>query len=107
MPKRPPFTLAYADAVLDHLRAIESKYHSTIKAEMEMQLLHEPGVETRNRKPLLRPIGFEADWELRLGQDNRFRVFYRVDAEARKVHVLAIGVKHRSALYIGGEEFEG
>jgi hypothetical protein len=107
MAKKRPFTLVYADEVKDHLRAIETKYHSVIQAEIETQLLHEPDVETRNRKPLQRPIAFGADWELRLGPDNRFRVFYQVNAEAREVGVLAIGVKDRNRLYLGGEEFEG
>lgn len=106
MAKKPPFTLVYADEVKDHLRAIEAKYHSVIQAEIETQLLHEPDVETRNRKPLKRPIAFGADWELRLGPDNRFRVFYQVNAEAGEVRVLAVGVKDRSRLFFGGEEFE-
>jgi hypothetical protein len=89
-----------------HLRTIEAKYHSVIQTEIETQLLHEPGVETRNRKPLKRPIIFGADWELRLGPDNRFRVFYQVNTESREVRVLAVGVKDRNRLYFGGEEFE-
>ena len=32
MAKKAPFTLVYADDVNDHLRAIESKYHSIIQA---------------------------------------------------------------------------
>ena len=107
MAKKPPFTLVYSDDVKDHLRAIEAKYHSIIQAAIETQLLHEPNVETRNRKPLTRPIAFGSDWELRLGPGNRFRVFYQVNTEARDVRVLAIGVKDRNRLYIGGEEFEG
>ena len=106
MAKKQPFTLVYADEVKDHLRAIEAKYHSVIRTEMESQLLHEPDVETRNRKPLERPIIFGADWELRLGPDNRFRVFYQVNTESREVRVLAVGVKDRNRLYFGGEEFE-
>ena len=107
MAKKQPFTLVYADEVKDHLRAIEAKYHSVIQTEIETQLLHEPDVETRNRKPLKRPIAFGADWELRLGPENRFRVFYQVNAESREVRVLAVGVKDRSRLFFGGEEFEG
>ena len=107
MAKKPPFTVVYADEVKDHLRAIEAKYHSVIQSEVETQLLHEPDVETRNRKPLKRPIASGADWELRLGPDNRFRVFYQVKAESREVRVLAVGVKERNRLLFGGEEFEG
>ncbi len=107
MAKKPPFALVYADEVKLHLRAIETKYHSLIRSEAEAQLLFDPNVETRNRKPLKRPLAFGADWELRLGPENRFRVFYQVKAERRQVRVLAVGVKERNRLLIGGEEFEG
>jgi len=90
-----------------HRAAIETKYHSLIQSEIEGQLLFEPEVETRNRKPLKRPLSFGAQWELRLGPDNRFRVFYQVRADEREVRILAVGVKDRSRLLIGGEEFAG
>ncbi len=63
-------------------------YRQTI----EEQLGYTPDTETRNRKPLLREVEFEADWQLRFGPDNRFRVFYAVDPHFHEVHVLAIGV---------------
>jgi hypothetical protein len=107
MAKKPPFALVYAEEVKAHLRAIETRYHSLIQAEIEGQLLFEPAVETRNRKPLKRPISFGADWELRFGPDNRFRLFYQVKEDSREVRVLAVGVKERNRLFIGGEEFEG
>ena len=107
MVKRTPFALVYADEVKQHLRAIETKYHAVIRSETEAQLLFDAAVETRDRKALKRPIGFGADWELRLGPDNRFRVFYQVNAQSREVRVLAIGVKVRNRLFLGGEEFEG
>jgi hypothetical protein len=107
MAKPPPFVLVYASAVKEHLRVIETKYHSFIQSETVAQLLFEPDVETRNRKPLQRPTVFGAEWELRLGPDNRFRVFYQIDADNREVRVLAVGVKDRNRLFIGGEEMEG
>jgi mRNA-degrading endonuclease RelE of RelBE toxin-antitoxin system len=107
MARKPTFNIVYADEVKGHLRAIETKYHALIGSEIEGQLLFEPDLENRNRKPLKRPILFGADWELRLGPDNRFRVFYQVDNDTLKVRVLAIGVKDRNKLLIGGEEFEG
>ena len=107
MVKRIPFALVYADVVKQHLRAIETKYHAVIRAETEAQLLFDADVETLNRKPLKRPIAFGADWELRLGPNNSFRVFYQVNIEKREVRILAIGVKERNRLFIGGEEFEG
>ncbi len=107
MVKKLPFALVYADEVKHHLKAIETKHHSLIQSELETQLLYEPEVETRNRKPLKRPIVVGAQWELRLGPDNRFRVFYQVKAVSREVRVLAVGVKDRNRLLIGGEEFVG
>jgi mRNA-degrading endonuclease RelE of RelBE toxin-antitoxin system len=105
MGKKVPFALVYAEEVKQHLRAIESKYHSLIQTEVEDQLLFDPETETRNRKPLKRPISFGAEWELRLGPDNRFRVFYQVNANNHEVRVLAVGLKDRNRLLIGGEEF--
>jgi hypothetical protein len=45
MAKKPPMTLVYADAVKDHLQAIDLKHHSAIRAGIEAQLLYEPDVE--------------------------------------------------------------
>ncbi|HXE55733.1 MAG TPA: hypothetical protein VN541_22105 [Tepidisphaeraceae bacterium] len=106
MGKREPFSVVYDRTVKMHLRSIESRYHSLIRAEIEGQLTHEPDVETRNRKPLLRETELEVDWELRFGPDNRFRVFYGIDPEQRQVFILAIGVKRGSRLFIGGEEIK-
>lgn len=106
MAKKQPFTLIYDSEVGGHLDAIDSKYHSTIRSAIEEQLRFEPETATRNRKQLERPIDLGARWELRLGPDNRFRVFYRVDVEQRQVRILAIAVKERNRLFIGGEEVE-
>jgi hypothetical protein len=106
MMARRPYRLKYARATVEHLRAIEPKYHSLIRAAIEEQLLFEPDRETRNRKPVEQPTSIEADWEIRFGPDNRFRAFYTLHAEDREVEILAIGVKVRNRLYIGGEEEE-
>jgi mRNA-degrading endonuclease RelE of RelBE toxin-antitoxin system len=50
-------------------------------------------------------VPFGATWELRFGPHNRFRAFYEVDSAEQTVYVLAIGVKERDRLLIGGEEF--
>jgi hypothetical protein len=106
MVKQQPFVLIYAEEVKHHLREIESKYHSLIQSEIENQLLYQPDVEIRNRKPLQRPVAWGAEWELRLGPDNRFRVFYEVNSDPREVRILAVGVKVRDRLLIGGREVE-
>ncbi len=106
MVKMQPFGLIYDPKVGEHLAAIELKYHSLIRATIEEQLRYEPETATRNRKPLERPVALGARWELRLGPDNRFRVFYRVDAEQRQVRILAIAVKDGNRVFIAGEEVE-
>ena len=104
MKKGPPYRLVYAPQVNQHVKAIEPKYYSLIRTEIEKQLKFGPTVETKNRNPLKRPVSFEGEWELRFGPDNRFRVFYEVDMEHLEVHILAIGVKEGNRLIIGGEE---
>jgi mRNA-degrading endonuclease RelE of RelBE toxin-antitoxin system len=106
MVRRQPYTLVYAPEVKRHLGAIERQHYSLIRETIEEQLLFEPDVETRNRKPLRQPAVFEAQWELRFGPDNRFRVFYEIDREGRRVAILAIGIKERERLFIAGEEVE-
>lgn len=106
MAKQPSFTLSFAPAAIEHLDCIESKYHRLLRRAIKEQLTHTPTEETRNRKPLEQPAPLGASWELRCGPDNRFRVFYDFDAAANQVQVLAVGVKDRSRLLIGGEEYE-
>ena len=89
-----------------HVRAIDTRYRALIRRTIAEQLSHQPEVETRNRKPLRRPAAWGSAWELRFGPGNRFRVFYSVDAAARRVRILAVGEKTASVLRIGGEEFE-
>ncbi|HYU20298.1 MAG TPA: addiction module toxin RelE [Chloroflexota bacterium] len=106
MARRAPYSLIYDPEVRRHLRAIEAGYHSLIRMTIEEQLRFEPETATRNRKPLRWPVAFEATWELRFGPGNRFRVFYVVDHDRHEVQILAIGVKDRNRLTIGGEEVE-
>jgi hypothetical protein len=62
--------------------------------------LHEPLVETRNRKPL-RPNPI-APWELRI---QNLRVFYDVPIEEPNVvRILAVGMKEGNKLFIAGKE---
>ena len=106
MAKGVKFTLTFAPEAVAHLDWIESKHHGLLQRTIHEQLSHAPSGETRNRKPLEQPAPFDASWELRCGPKNRFRIFYDVNSESSTVEVLAIGVKDRSRLLIGGEEFE-
>ena len=106
MAGRRPFALVYDPEVRMHLRAIEPEYRGLIRMTIEEQLRFEPDREARNRKPLQRPVAFEATWELRFGSENRFRVFYAVSQERHEVQILAIGTKERNRLIVGGEEIK-
>jgi len=106
MAKRVRFTLSFAPQAIEHLDSIDTKYHGLLRRTIHEQLAYAPTEQTRNRKPLDQPAPFAASWELRCGPDNRFRVFYEVDSTAQEVQVLAIGVKDRNRLLIGGEEYQ-
>jgi len=56
------------------------------------------GLETKNRKPM-RPNPV-APWELRIGI---LRVYYEIEAAEPVVRILAVGVKERDVVRIGGE----
>jgi mRNA-degrading endonuclease RelE of RelBE toxin-antitoxin system len=106
MARKQPYSLTYAPAVHKHLKFIEAKHHALIRGNIEEQLRFEPEAETKNRKPLRQPAPFEATWELRFGPGNCFRVFYGIDNEERAVRILAVGIKERNRLSVGGEEVQ-
>jgi len=105
VPGGSPYTFVFAPEVAAHLHAIQRKYHALIRREIHLQLRFKPNGRTRNRKPLDIPALYGAQWELRLGPRNRYRVFYEVLEEPRTVRIVAIGVKDREVLRIGSEEF--
>jgi mRNA-degrading endonuclease RelE of RelBE toxin-antitoxin system len=105
MARQPPFTVIFAPQVKNHLQAIERKYRSLIRDKIEEQLQWEPGVQTTNRKSLRMPV-LGADWELRFGPNNRFRVLYDIDEENHQVMILAVGIKDGERLLISGEEVQ-
>jgi hypothetical protein len=104
MKPKQAFTIIYAPITHIHLRVFEAKYYALIRTTIEARLSYDPDVTTRNRKPLKRPVFFEATWELRFGPGNRFRVFYDIDQKQKLVAILAIGIKRGNRLLIGGEE---
>jgi mRNA-degrading endonuclease RelE of RelBE toxin-antitoxin system len=94
------YTIQFAESVKAHLEALTAKQRATVLAKIKGQLTNQPLVETRNRKPL-RPNPV-APWELRVGQ---MRVFYDVSkGPPATVRILAVGVKERNVVRIGGEE---
>ena len=100
-----PFTFKFAPQVQTHLEWIDRKYYGLIRRTIRSQLSYSPEVQTRNRKLLEQPAHLGATWELRIGPNNRFRVFYEVEVAQHIVLVLAIGIKEGNRLIIGGKEF--
>jgi mRNA-degrading endonuclease RelE of RelBE toxin-antitoxin system len=102
-----PYEIFFTVAAEEHLDFIERKHRRAILDAIRDRLCHDPLVETRNRKPLLRASRLgDRVWELRVGTGNRFRVFYDVDEAARTVDVVAVGEKIRNKIVILGEEIE-
>jgi mRNA-degrading endonuclease RelE of RelBE toxin-antitoxin system len=106
VPRRKKFELIFAPETVEHMRTIESQHHSLIKTKIEEQLRMAPDTPSRNRKRLETPAPFDVTWELRFGADNRFRVLYEIDEVKKAVNILAIGIKDRNRLLIGGEELK-
>jgi len=97
-----PFDIKFAANVRQHLQALTARERSTALDALERQLLHEPLVETRNRKPL-RPNPI-APWELRIGN---LRVFYEVvSGDLGVVRIVAVGKKEGSIIRIAGKEIK-
>jgi len=94
------YNIEFAESVKAQLRELTAHQRSTILDSIERQLVHEPLIETRNRKQL-RPNPI-APWELRIGD---LRVFYEVASdEPDTVRILAVGRKRGNKLYIAGKE---
>jgi hypothetical protein len=106
MAPRRRFDIIYAPVVKEHLRFVERKHYPLIRKAIELQLWDAPDQESINRKRLAPTAEVEAEWELRCGPGNRFRVFYWIDSAELKVHVVGIGVKRGDRLRIRGEEVE-
>jgi mRNA-degrading endonuclease RelE of RelBE toxin-antitoxin system len=102
VPATVPYRIVYSPATEKHLRALTARQRATIFDSVDKQLAQQPAVETRNRKPM-RPNPI-APWELRVGN---LRVYYDIeDKPERVVNILAVGVKNRNRVRIGGEEVE-
>jgi len=96
------FEIRYAPSAVAHLERLTARKQAVVLGQLVAQLGHEPTVESRNRKRM-RPNPL-ASWELRLGD---VRVYSDVDDDPDPVViVLAIGLKRRERVWIGGSEFE-
>ena len=96
------YEIEYSPETEPHLRVLSARQRAIVFDAADEQLAHEPSVETRNRKPM-RPNPL-APWELRVGN---LQVYYNIQEEpAQLVTILAVGVKDRNRVLIGGEEVE-
>jgi mRNA-degrading endonuclease RelE of RelBE toxin-antitoxin system len=93
------YIILYSPEAEEHLHQLTARQRKIIVDSVDRQLLNQPNVETKNRKPM-RPNPV-APWELRIGS---LRVYYDVEnVPESKVIVVAVGVKERSRVRIGGE----
>jgi mRNA-degrading endonuclease RelE of RelBE toxin-antitoxin system len=96
------YTIQYSPETEEHLAALTARQRSMVFDAVDEQLMHQPSVETKNRKPM-RPNPL-APWELRIG---KLRVYYDVEEVPEKlVTILAVGIKERSRVWIAGEEID-
>jgi mRNA-degrading endonuclease RelE of RelBE toxin-antitoxin system len=96
------YRIEYSPDTSDHLEALTARQRALVFDAVDEQLAHEPVVETRNRKPM-RPNPV-APWELRVRE---LRVYYDIAEQPEPlVTILAVGVKKRDRVVIGGKEYE-
>jgi mRNA-degrading endonuclease RelE of RelBE toxin-antitoxin system len=94
---RVTYLIEFTPEAVEHLAQLPARQKSSVLDAIEIQLKHEPTVETRNRKRIR--LNRLAPWELRVGST---RVYYDAVAEPRAVVTIrAIGVKHRERIRIG------
>jgi hypothetical protein len=96
------FEAEFTDEAEEHLAALNAGERASLIAAIEAHLLHQPTVETRNRKRMrANPL---APWVLRVGHP---RVYYEVRRKPDDlVTVRAIGIKHRDRVTVAGEEVD-
>lgn len=97
-----PYRIDYSPDAEDHLRGLTARQRETVLDTVDEQLVYQPMVETKNRKPM-RPNPL-APWELRIGN---LRVYYDVEDDPEPVvYIRAVGVKERNRVRIGKEVIE-
>lgn len=83
------------------MRDLRARERTAVLDAVERQLLHEPDLPTRHRKPLrANPL---ATWRLRVGD---LRVYYDVERSSGQVVIKAVGLKVRERVYVGGKEIK-
>ena len=96
------YRIECSPAAGEHPRVLTARQRAIVFDAVDEQLGNQPAVETRNRKPM-RPNPV-APWELRIGD---LRVYYDIQEEPEpRVNIVAVGIKVRNRVLIGGEEIE-
>ena len=94
------YRIEYSPEAIDHLRTLTTRQRAIVVDVVEQQLVHQPTIETTNRKPM-RPNPL-APWELRIGA---LRVYYDVVTGVKSlVLIRAVGIKQRHRVFFGGKE---
>ena len=98
-----PYQIEFAKAVKSHLDVLTAGQRSTVLGAIEKQLTNEPSKETRNRKPL-RPnphcaLGVACATDASILRSEQ-------KGHTPVVQILAVGIKTRQTLRIGGEEIK-
>ena len=95
------FKITYTHSARLDILTFRKQEQTMIADRIEEHLVHQPNIETRNRKRL-RP-NQTARWELRAGD---YRVLYDVDETEKKVEVKLIGRKVGAGLLVRGQEYQ-
>lgn len=95
-----PYHIDYTENAIEDI-AYFKKYERVLIADaIDQHLRYQPLVQVRNRKPLeANELGH---WELRVG---KYRIFYDVETEDRRVVIKTVGWKEHNMLYIRGMEY--
>src|SRR2546423_493014 len=96
-----PFDIEFSPNARDHLKALRKRDQKIIIEAISVQLTHQPGEPTRQRKKL--EENDLAPWELRIGN---WRVFYDIVPDEELVIIVAVGQKTHNILRVGDEEVE-
>ena len=95
----PVYRIVYARPTEQHFAHLSRTQQRALLDAVDQQLTYQPTVQTKNRKRM-RPNPL-ATWELRV---SKLRVYYDVLADPEPtVLVVAVGIKDRNTVRIGGE----
>lgn len=93
------YRILYARPTEQHFAHLSRPQQKALLDAIDLQLTYQPTVQTKNRKRM-RPNPL-ATWELRVG---KLRAYYEVlTTPEATILIVAVGIKERNAVQIGGE----